>query len=112
MVVGICADGTSIKPGVAIPRKTVELELMENGYTPDKISITYQENGFYDTDAFMQWVYEQLLHDIRTKRQIHNYQREALIILDGFGPHEYDDFLDICTDEGIIVLPLPAHASD
>ena len=36
MVVGICADGTSIKPGLAIPRKTVELELMENGYTPDK----------------------------------------------------------------------------
>lgn len=57
-------------------------------------------------------MYEQLLHDIRTKRQIHNYQSEALIIFDGFGPHDYDDFLDICTDEGIIVLPLPAHASD
>lgn len=41
MIVGICADGTSIKPGVAIPRKTEELKLMENGYTPDKISITY-----------------------------------------------------------------------
>ena len=60
MVVGICADGTAIKPGVAIPRKTVELELLDEGYTRDKVSVTYQENGFYDTDAFMQWAVEQL----------------------------------------------------
>ena len=81
MVVGICADGICIKPDASIPRKTVKFELMENGYTPDKISITYKENRFYDIDAFIQWVYE----------QYHNYQGEALTILDGFGPHDYDD---------------------
>lgn len=69
MFVGICADGTCINA------------LMENGYAPDKISITYKENGFYDINAFIQWVYE----------QYYNYQGEALIILDGFGPHDYDD---------------------
>lgn len=30
--------------------------------------------------------------------------------LDGFGPHDSDDFPHICLEEGIIVLNLPFHA--
>ena len=41
-----------------------------------------------------------------------NYHGEALLILDGFGPHDCDEFLDLCSENGVIVFPLPPHSSD
>lgn len=46
MIAGICADGNSLIPGVVIPWKIIEFELFDNGYTEDKETILYQENGF------------------------------------------------------------------
>ena len=39
MVAGICADGSHITNGFVIPRKTIETELYECGYTKEKVSI-------------------------------------------------------------------------
>jgi hypothetical protein len=41
----IAADETSVKPMILVPRLTVEQEVYETGYTPDRVMVEYQENG-------------------------------------------------------------------
>ena len=52
ILAGIAADGSTITPAVIVPHKTIEMELFENGYTPDKVMLAYQENGFFTTEIF------------------------------------------------------------
>ena len=51
----IAADRSSLKPFVIVPRKTIEIELLLNGYTNEKVEIVFQENGFIDTVLFERW---------------------------------------------------------
>lgn len=109
---GICADGSTLKPAIVVPRKTIELELYDQGYTPDKLCICSSDSGFFATEQFLTWAFECFFPEIRKKREEYKYKGECLLILDGFGPHENDEFLNACTDEGIIPLPLAPHSSD
>lgn len=112
MIVEICADGSIITPGIVTPRKTIELELYESGYTPDKVYLDHQENGFFDTNCFVGWASTKLFPEIEMKRKFFNYGGEVLLIIDGFVAHACDWFLDECSKKGVIPFWLPAHASD
>ena len=112
MIACISADGGTINPGIVVPRSTIELELLEAGYTPDKVCLTHQENGFYDTNAFCAWADSMFFPELARLREKHGYGGECLCIIDGFGPHDCDWFLDTCTKNGVIPLPLPPHSSD
>ena len=112
MVACISADGESINPGITVPRSTIEVELLESGYTPDKVCITHQENGFYDTKSFCEWAESIFFPEIQRRREKYDYEGECVCIIDGFGPHDCDWFLDTCTENGVIPLPLPPHSSD
>lgn len=112
ILAGICCDGTTIRPGIAIHRKTVETELFQCGYLNDKVNIYYQEKGFFNTDCFQQWAEKCLFPEIRERRKKYNYDGLALVILDGFEPHNCDFFLDECTYNNVCPLFLPPHSSD
>lgn len=76
MITGICADGSSLIPVVVIPRKTIEVELFENGYTEDKVTIIVQENSFFDTFSFMKWANTNFFPYIEAQREYYNYKGE------------------------------------
>lgn len=67
---------------------------------------------FFDTYAFLTWAQSHFFNDIKTRRHLYNYHGEALLILDGFGPLDNESFLDYCSQNGVIVFPLPSHSSD
>lgn len=108
---GICADGSSLRPAIVISRKTIELELYDQGYNPDKLCICSSDSGFFATEQFFTWAIRSFFQEIRKKREEYQYKGECLLIFDGFGPHENDEFLKACTDEGIIPLPLVLYSS-
>lgn len=60
----------------------------------------------------MGWAEKNFFPYIEAQREYYDYTGESLVILDGFGPHDCDAFLDECSYKGIIVLPLPPHSSD
>ena len=64
ILAGIAADGSTITPAVIVPRKTIEMELFENGYTPDKVMLAYQENGFFTIEIFERWAFEVFFPEI------------------------------------------------
>ena len=74
--------------------------------------MSFLESGFFTTDHFLKWAFEYFFPEIERRRQYCEYTGECLLILDGFGPHECDEFLSQCTANGIITVPLAPHSSD
>ncbi len=112
LLAGISADGDTLTPAIVVHRKTIETELFENGYTPEKVCICYSESGFFSTDLYLKCAYEYFFPEVEKKREKYKYTGECILILNGFGPHDNDIFLDECSKNGIIPFFLPPHSSD
>ena len=74
--------------------------------------LAYQENGSFTTEIFERWAFEVFFPEMQRRRERYNYDGEILLILDGFGPHSSDEFLNGCTENGVIPLPIPPHSGD
>ena len=107
LLAGICADGSTLIPSVAIPLKTIEEKLYDFEYTSEKVCYCYSESGFFSNDSFLTWAFEYFFNDVKQKRQKYNYSGECLLILDGFAPHENDIFLEESSKQGIIPFFFP-----
>lgn len=112
MLCGICADGSTIKPMVVLARETMEQELLDNGYTPDKVIYGRSDSGFMNTNLFMKWAKESFVPEMRAKRAWHGYDGSILLIMDGFGVHDCDQFHELMEEENIHPLLLAPHSSD
>jgi hypothetical protein len=70
LLVCIAADGTFVRLLVIVPRLTVDQEVYEIRYTPDRVMLEYQENGFISTQLFDKWVIDVFfphVEDVRRK---------------------------------------------
>jgi hypothetical protein len=86
----IVANGRAPKPLIVIPRKTIEFELYECGFTPDRCHILFQENGFLTTELFAEWAEAIFFPDTIQTRQSLGYVGPIFLILDGFAGHFSD----------------------
>jgi hypothetical protein len=111
LLVCIAVDGTLVKPIIIVPRLTVEQEVYEIGYTPDRVILEYQENGFVSTQLFDKWVTYVFFPHVQDGRRRIGYGGWGILLLDGCLCHHSDDFLDFCHDLGILPIFLPAHSS-
>ena len=55
LLAGICADGHCLKPLLILQRDTMEAELLQLGYTVDKVHYARSETGFMNTRLFLDW---------------------------------------------------------
>jgi hypothetical protein len=108
----IAADGTCLRPLVIVPRKSIEQELYQMGYTQNRIMYGSNESGFITTELFDQWATTELIEYVRKTRIELQYQGEAVLILDGCSCHASDRFLDEMSHFGIVPFFLPPHSSD
>jgi hypothetical protein len=106
----IAADGTFVEPMVIVPRLTVEQEVYEIGYDPDRIMLEHQENSFISTQLFDKWATEVFFPHVHDVRRRIGYGGWGILLLDGCSCHHSDDFLDRCHDLGILPIFLPAHS--
>jgi hypothetical protein len=108
----ITAGGSHLRPLVIIHRDTIETELYECGFTPDRAYYRTQENAFITSELFFDWAEKVLFPYFDETRQRLQYHGPGLIILDGCTAHSHDAFLDECTWRGIECIFLPPHSSD
>ncbi|KAH0795722.1 DDE superfamily endonuclease containing protein [Histomonas meleagridis] len=83
MIAAIVADGSVIKPLIVIQRETVDLELLQLGYTTDKITYSKSDTGYINARIFKKWLDDCYLKDLQIRRQITGYDGPAILILDG-----------------------------
>lgn len=112
MIGCIAADGTALKPMIVTPRKRIAVNLKHHGYTGDVCSIVHQETGFVNAAVFDYWATTILFPEITRRREMYNYQGEALLMLDGCTSHFSDFFLDECTYFNVHPWQEPAGTSD
>jgi hypothetical protein len=69
MISCVAANGRHLKPYVVVPRKTLEAELYESGFPPDSCRIVHQENEFFTSWLFEDWLENVLVPDVIAQRQ-------------------------------------------
>ena len=86
----ICADGTSLKPLLIIPRKTLDSDSILR-VCSSNVLIQYQKKGFANTDLIKTWLEEVFFPEVERKLKIEQertgYSGDAVLILDGFSCH-------------------------
>ena len=112
LLAGICADGHCLKPLLILQRDTMEAELLQLGYTVDKVHYARSETGFMNTRLFLDWAEHTFLPEVRARRLLFQYSGPAILMLDGFGVHHSETFEKLCEDENIVVVYYPPHTSD
>ena len=112
MLGAISADGDRLKHLIIFQRETIEEELIQLGYTPDKFIYCRSEKGYITTELFSKWVHLELFPRIQAKRIETGYDGYAIIIMDGFSAHQHEKFIDEREERNIKVIFLAPHSSD
>lgn len=112
LLVAISADGRTVKPLVVLQRETIEIELLNMGYTADVVLFGRSDTGFMNTRLFLDWAKRSFFPEIRQRRATTGYEGPALLILDGFGVHHSPSFAEMCEEANVVLVFLPPHTSD
>ena len=112
MLAGICADGSTIRPMVVITRETIEKELLDLGYICDKVIYGRSETGFMNQELFLSWTRTSFIPEMKEKRARYSYDGPILLIMDGYGVHDCDQFREILSEENIHPILFAPHSSD
>lgn len=97
---------------IVLQRETIEKELLLRGYTPDKVRLCRSETGFVNSTLFLEWGKRSFFPEMRQRRAQLDYDGPILLIMDGFGCHQTDEFLELAEGENIACRFLPPHTSD
>ena len=112
LLAGICADGYCLKPMLVLQRETLDCELLQLGYTNDKVCYGRSDTGYMSTELFLFWAENAFFPEIRDRRAKLDYAGPVLLLLDGFAVHHSEAFERMCEEENVILLFYPAHSSD
>ena len=112
LVACIALDGTSLKPLVISPNKTIEEKLNAKGYHDENCVIISQDNGFVNKESFAHWADVIFFPEVRRRRIKYKYEGTVILSLDGCTAHFSDYFLDECTYHGVFPFPEPPGTSD
>jgi hypothetical protein len=71
---GVSAAGTDLTPLIDVPRKTIELKHRIQGHARDKVTCTYQENGFTTLERFELCRSDILIPFVAKRREEESYR--------------------------------------
>jgi hypothetical protein len=108
----IAADGYRAKPFIILHRSTIERELHLYGYTPENVAFATQQHAYMTGALFEEWAREVFFPAVEQRRAVFNYDGKVLLLMDGFGAHHTDAFMDECRRKNIKVVFFVPHASD
>lgn len=106
---GISAAGVPLRPLCILP--LVNLPPLSDEVV-NFYHISGQENGFIDKDIFYLWVQNGLIPQVQEiRKNLKCPDQKALLIVDSHSSRDCADTIELCEQNGIIVLILPAHSS-
>jgi hypothetical protein len=112
LVACIAADGSSLKPLVIIPRKTIDDDFRLTGLTAEKVMTRSQSKGYVDVKIFETWLVAIFFAEVRERRDRVGYDGRAVLILDNCTAHATERFHALCDEHNVLPLFLPPHSSN
>jgi hypothetical protein len=107
----IAADGSSLKPLVIMSTGSIAEDIEEAGFTRDKVVFIFQNHGFMTKRIFQFWCQEIFFPYVQEKRTELKYSGKALLLMDQFSGHQYDDFDNDLLANLVECRPLVPHTS-
>jgi hypothetical protein len=107
LIACVGADGSYIRPCVIIPRVTIENELSQEGWTPEKLEVYSQRHSY----IFHDWCKDTLIPEVNARRAKYYYHGDAFLLLDNCSPHRDKEAMDLCLANKIKFIFLPPHSS-
>jgi hypothetical protein len=107
----IAADGSALKPFVILPRETIDEDIYRAGYTPDKVVFYHHMHAFMTKKLFELWMTTVFIPDLQQRRERMNYRGRAILIMDQFSGHRYENLGAQCSDNNIFIKYLVPHTS-
>lgn len=104
MCAAISAIGTSLPPFLVFPRVKVREDIMTVG-APPGTSVAAHPSGWMTGDNFVLFLHHFIKYTKCTK------DRQVLVIMDNHDSHITPTGLQICKDNGIVLLTIPPHTS-
>lgn len=108
----ISAAGDSLMPLCITSQKTIDIDVLKAGYTPDRVAFSYSDTGYVTEQLFRKWLVKIFVPHIQSLRARRGCpDQKAFLIMDNCTCHESDAIYEICHKYGIEVLPLVPHSS-
>jgi DDE superfamily endonuclease len=112
VIASICADGTSLPPGLiyqAISGNLQDSWLQDFNPKQHRVFFSSTATGWTNNEMGFSWL--TTLFDVETKKKAGNGRFWRLLILDGHGSHINMNFLDWCHKHRILVAAFPSHST-
>jgi hypothetical protein len=103
VVAAMSAAGNFVPPMIVFPRKRIHPALGNNA--PINSVIAVSKSGWINKELFVQWLH----HFIDFSRS--SRANKVLLILDNHEAHSSATAIDLCKENGVILLSLPPHTS-
>jgi hypothetical protein len=110
VVATICADGTSLSPGLIYEGQpnTIQDTWLEGVNQEEHLAfLTSSENGWTNDELGFDWLVNLFDRETRAKAK----RNWRLLLLDGHGSHMTIQFLDWCQSNRILVAVYPPHST-
>lgn len=108
----VACDGTTAKPLVIVPRKTVDSEMICAGFTESQAVYANSDTGYISLHLFERYLEHVLIPHIWLKRHELGYEGWAVLTYDNCSCHSSDRIDELLCSNGIRQVPLPPHSSD
>jgi hypothetical protein len=86
-------------------------EVIEAGYTEDKVVFIYQNHGFMTKKLFQYWAQRIFFPYVAEKRLQMKYSGNTILLMDQFSGHQYAEFEEDCRIHRVQTRPLIPHTS-
>jgi hypothetical protein len=107
----VVADGSVMKPFVILPRETIDEEVYRQGFTPEKVVFIHHIHAFMTKKLFELWMIQVFIPDLQQRRERTKYQGPAILIMDQFSGHQYENLAAQCGDNNVVIKYLVPHTS-
>ena len=112
LIACVSADGGYVKPMV-VARESIDMELFELGFTPDRVAYTRSSTGYITTEIFEEWITKVFIPHINClKLQYDRLDQRALLLMDGCSCHSSENIDEILFSNGIDTFQFVPHSSD
>jgi hypothetical protein len=112
VVATICADGTTLPPGIIYTSANCTLQqswVADVKVAKHQAFFTSSASGWTNNELGLAWL-EQIF-DRHTKKKARHGKDWRLLILDGHGSHVTSSFFEYCLRHRILVLVYPPHST-
>jgi hypothetical protein len=92
--------------------QTYDDELVEYGFTPEKIEIYSPNQACIDGDILFDWPEDTFVLDLQRRRVAFDYWWPAFLLLDNCSPHFGEGMTKISDDNNLKLLYIPPHSSN